>query len=203
MIQIRNLKKYYKNKLILDIPYLNLKEGNIYSIIGKNGAGKTTLFNILSGLLDYDKGELSTNFENTIISPQDTLFFKGSVFYNLTEPFNLGNRDINYNKIDEFLELFEIKYLKHSDIEVLSGGEKSKVQFIRTLMYNKKIMLLDEPTASIDKKSSFLIEELILKLKTKGYLIIIITHDLEQAFRISDYIYEIENTKIFEKEYYV
>ena len=84
-------------------------------------------------------------------------------------------------------------------INSLSGGEKAKVQFIRTILYEKDCIFLDEPTASIDKKSSFLVEEILLELKKMGKLIVIITHDHDQARRISDTLLEIDEAKLLKR----
>ena len=81
----------------------------------------------------------------------------------------------------------------------MSGGEKAKIQFIRTILYNKKILLLDEPTASMDKKSTYVVERILSELRDMGCLIIIVTHDYEQAVRISNYIYEVDEGKIIQR----
>ena len=161
MIEIKNLKKYYKDRLILEITNLNFSKGKIYSILGRNGAGKSTLLKILGGILSYDEGNLRYDRDNVILSTQEPLFFKGNVIYNLTEPFKLRNLKIELDKVTIFLKEFQIEKLKESSVDNLSGGEKAKIQFIRTILYNKKILLLDEPTASMDKKSTY-VEERIM-----------------------------------------
>lgn len=199
MIKIKNLKKFYDNRLILNIPELILETGKIYSLIGRNGAGKSTLLNILAGILTSDEGKIEIDMNEVILCSQEPMFFKGSVAYNLIEPFKLRDEKIEISKIREFLKIFGISELETSLISTLSGGEKAKVQFIRTVLYNKKIAFLDEPTASLDKKSTILVEDIIVKMKNEGKLILIITHDYEQALRISDVIFEIDEGNILEK----
>ncbi|MCX3066584.1 MAG: ABC transporter ATP-binding protein [Cetobacterium sp.] len=199
MIEIKNLKKYYKDRLILEITNLNFSKGKIYSILGRNGAGKSTLLKILGGILSYDEGNLRYDRDNVILSTQEPLFFKGNVIYNLTEPFKLRNLKIELDKVTIFLKEFQIEKLKESSVDNLSGGEKAKIQFIRTILYNKKILLLDEPTASMDKKSTYVVERILSELRDMGCLIIIVTHDYEQAVRISNYIYEVDEGKIIQR----
>ncbi|MGL4645594.1 MAG: ABC transporter ATP-binding protein [Cetobacterium sp.] len=199
MIEIKNLKKYYKDRLILEITNLNFSKGKIYSILGRNGAGKSTLLKILGGILSYDEGNLRYDRDNVILSTQEPLFFKGNVIYNLTEPFKLRNLKIGLDKVTIFLKEFQIEKLKESSVDNLSGGEKAKIQFIRTILYNKKILLLDEPTASMDKKSTYVVERILSELRDMGCLIIIVTHDYEQAVRISNYIYEVDEGKIIQR----
>lgn len=196
MIEIKKLKKYYDKKLILEIENLKFSERKIYSILGRNGAGKSTLLKILGGILSSDEGELEYNVDNTILCTQEPLFLKGNVIYNLTEPFKLIDEKIDLEQILELLDIFQIANLKEAKVNNLSGGEKAKVQFIRTILYNKKIMLFDEPTASMDKKSSYLVENILKNMRDVGKLIIIITHDYEQAVRISDCIYEVDEGKL-------
>lgn len=199
MIEIKNLKKYYEDRLILEIANLNFSKGKIYSILGRNGAGKSTLLKILGGILSYDEGNLRYDRDNVILSTQEPLFFKGNVIYNLTEPFKLRNLKVELDKVTIFLKEFQIEKLKESSVDNLSGGEKAKIQFIRTILYNKKILLLDEPTASMDKKSTYVVERILSELRDMGCLIIIVTHDYEQAVRISNYIYEVDEGKIIQR----
>lgn len=199
MIEIKNLKKYYKDRLILEITNLNFSKGKIYSILGRNGAGKSTLLKILGGILSYDQGNLRYDRDNVILSTQEPLFFKGNVIYNLTEPFKLRNLKIELDKVTIFLKEFQIEKLKESSVDNLSGGEKAKIQFIRIILYNKKILLLDEPTASMNKKSTYVVESILSELRDMGCLIIIVTHDYEQAVRISNYIYEVDEGKIIQR----
>lgn len=199
MIEIKNLKKYYEDRLILEITNLNFSKGKIYSILGRNGAGKSTLLKILGGILSYDEGNLRYDRDNVILSTQEPLFFKGNVIYNLTESFKLRNLKVELDKVTIFLKEFQIEKLKESSVDNLSGGEKAKIQFIRTILYNKKILLLDEPTASMDKKSTYVVERILSELRDMGCLIIIVTHDYEQAVRISNYIYEVDEGKIIQR----
>ncbi|MGL5279778.1 MAG: ABC transporter ATP-binding protein [Cetobacterium sp.] len=199
MIEIKNLKKYYENRLILEVADLNFSKGKIYSILGRNGAGKSTLLKILGGILSYDEGNLRYDKDNVILSTQEPLFFKGNVIYNLTEPFRLRDLKIESDKMTSLLNKFQIENLKEALVSTLSGGEKAKVQFIRTVLYNKKILLLDEPTASMDKKSTYLVEKILTELRDMGSLIILVTHDYEQAVRISNCIYEVDEGKIIQR----
>lgn len=196
MIKISKLKKYYDSRLILNIDKAQFKQGYVYGLLGKNGMGKSTLLKVLAGLDIYQDGKIEINEEDIIYSTQDPLFFSGSISYNLIEPFKLGGIPIEKDKIMELLKKFNLLHLKDSDVMNLSGGEKAKVQFVRTILYNKKINLLDEPTASIDNKNTFLVEEEIKKMKERGALTLIVTHDYEQALRVCDYIYEVEDGKL-------
>ncbi|MGL6114195.1 MAG: ATP-binding cassette domain-containing protein [Cetobacterium sp.] len=187
MIKIKNVKKYYNHRLILDIPYLEFHPGKIYSIIGKNGIGKSTLFRIIFGLETYSEGSIEKpSLENIIFNTQKPLFFNGTVKYNLFEPFKLKNLEFPYSYYESLIKIFNIEFLQESNIKSLSCGEKAKVQFIRTLLFNKDYLLLDEPTASTDKETTNLILKYILKEKEKNKCIIIISHNSSNILEISD-----------------
>ncbi|MBC2854991.1 ATP-binding cassette domain-containing protein [Cetobacterium sp. 2A] len=195
MLIIKNLKKSFNNRIILDIPLLTFERGKIYTIVGNNGAGKSTFLRILYGLEDFDEGEFfldgeilkdENRFQKIIFNPQTPLFFKGTVEYNLREPFKLRNLPFPEEKTNELLNEFGLEKLRYSDIETLSGGEKAKVQFVRTLLYDRDYLLLDEPTASTDKETTQTIEKFILNCKKLNKTVIMITHSFYQNEKISD-----------------
>ncbi|MGL6169439.1 MAG: ABC transporter ATP-binding protein [Fusobacteriaceae bacterium] len=200
MIEIKKIRKYYKDKLILKIDNFIFRDKKIYSIMGKNGSGKSTLLSVLAQIIENDEGLIYYKQEEVVFCPQEVVFLKGTLLYNLVEPFNLTGIYLDREKLAQFLVDFGLDNLKSSEVKNLSGGEKAKAQFIRALLYNKEIVLLDEATASMDKKSSFMVEEAILDLKKKGKIVIIVTHDYEQASRISDYIYEMDNGELVLKK---
>lgn len=196
MIEIKNLKKYYGETLVLDLSNFSFSRGKIYSLIGGNGAGKSTLLKILYGLENPSSGTVVSPFSRMVYNPQFPLFLRGTLVYNMKEPFRLRGLPIPYREIETLLLRFSLEKLKNLNIETLSGGERAKAQFIRSVLYDKDFILLDEPTASMDKKSSLLVEEVLLELKKKGKGIILITHDHMQAHRISDIIIELDEGKI-------
>ncbi|MGL4988449.1 MAG: ATP-binding cassette domain-containing protein, partial [Cetobacterium sp.] len=165
-----------------------------------NGSGKSTLLKILAGLTDFEYGKIEYNQKNVVLSPQEPIFLKGTLYETLLESFKWAEIPFCKEKLEKLLVEFELEKLKNSDIKSLSGGERAKAQLVRTILYDKSIVLLDEPTASLDKRSSLLVEQKILELKKDNKLIIMITHDLEEAFRVSDFIYEIDRGELVLKK---
>ncbi|MGL4403051.1 MAG: ABC transporter ATP-binding protein [Fusobacteriaceae bacterium] len=196
MIILENIKKIYQEKIILDIPYLSFQKGKIYSITGYNGEGKSTLLKIIYGIESINCGKIKMEGLDLGYNPQREIFLKGTVLHNLTHPFILRDEEIPVENIKKFIKVFEMEDFLNRDIKNLSGGEKAKIQFIRTLLFKNDFILMDEPTASMDRKSTHLVEELLIQEKTNGKGVIIVTHDFIQAEKISDFILEIEETKI-------
>ncbi|MGL4254058.1 MAG: ABC transporter ATP-binding protein [Fusobacteriaceae bacterium] len=200
MIILENIKKFYGEKIVLDIPSLTFQKGKIYSITGYNGEGKSTLLKIIYGIEGINSGKIRSEELDLGYNPQREIFLKGTVRYNLTQPFMLRDEKVPVERMEYFIKSFQMEDFLDRDIKNLSGGEKAKIQFIRTLLFQNDFVLMDEPTASMDRKSTHLVEELLIKEKESGKGIIIVTHDFMQAEKISDFILEIEDTQISIKE---
>lgn len=200
MIILENIKKFYGEKIVLDIPSLTFQKGKIYSITGYNGEGKSTLLKIIYGIEGINSGKIRSEELDLGYNPQREIFLKGTVRYNLTQPFMLRDEKVPLERMEYFIKSFQMEDFLDRDIKNLSGGEKAKIQFIRTLLFQNDFVLMDEPTASMDRKSTHLVEELLIKEKESGKGIIIVTHDFMQAEKISDFILEIEDTQISIKE---
>ncbi len=188
MITCNNISKSYNKQLILKNFSYKFESGKIYFLYGRSGSGKTTLLNILCGLLNFDSGCISYDFLNTkyckkvdneeihkhvAYISQNTFFIK---YLSVYENLKICNDDIEM--INELLQKFELEHLKDKVPDTLSGGEKQRLAIIQALLMNKKILLLDEPTASLDKRNKLKFFELLADLK--GNLTIVISsHDLE------------------------
>lgn len=196
-IVIKNLKKYYKDKLVLNIESLEIKSGKITGIVGENGAGKSTLLNLISGIDNAFTGEIYYNNEklNKKIQKSITLVFQKprllntTVYKNLEYPLKIRNtkkQDIN-TKINNVLDLLEIKELKNKNANKLSGGEMQKVALARALVFKPKILMLDEATSNIDIESKKSIERIIINYnKCENNTVILISHDKEQIKSLCD-----------------
>ena len=198
-IKIKNLKKYYKDKLILDIPSLNIDCNKVTGIVGENGAGKTTLLNIIAGLDREYEGKILYGGQtlNKNIQKEITLIFQKpkllnrSVYKTIAYPLEI--RKIKKNEqeenINNILNKLDIYNLKDMNASKLSGGEQQKVSIARAMVFKPKILMLDEPTSNIDSDSINIIErELLNYRKREKATILIITHNKEQADKLCDNI---------------
>ncbi|RKD31644.1 phosphate ABC transporter ATP-binding protein [Thermohalobacter berrensis] len=206
-IKIKNLKKYYNDKLVLKIEELHIEKRKITGIIGPNGAGKTTLLRIISGLdedfsgrITYDNSTLNNNiYDNMTLVFQKPYLFRRSVYDNIAYPLKIRkkNKAEIDKRVSEMLNRLQIYNLKNEKAHLLSGGESQKVALARALIFKPKLVMLDEPTSNIDPESIKTIEKEIKNYNSnEKATIIIITHNLEQAKRLCDNTIYLENGRV-------
>jgi len=202
MISVNNISKTFNNKTVLDNISLDVKEGEIISIVGPSGAGKTTLLNIISTLDKPDKNidskvyingidVLSLNdiklskFRNTqigFIFQFHELLPEFSAIENVLIPAIIKgvNKRKSRAKALELLDSLGLADVVDQFPSQLSGGEQQRVAVARALINDPKIIFADEPSGNLDTKSSKLLHELFFKLREKHKItFIIVTHNKE------------------------
>lgn len=207
--RLKNVEKNYREVKALDDITFKAEGGKIIVLLGVNGAGKTTLLRISAGLEKPDKG--SIDFNDAQISGKDlrqiatlvfqrTAMFSMSVYDNLAYGLKLrGKRDseikeeITETLHDVGLDNFEIRKAKRT-----SGGEQQRIALARAFLLEPKILLLDEPTANLDPSIATIIERAIMKRKSRESIIVMATHNLNQAKRLGDEIVYLHKGKIVE-----
>lgn len=203
LFQLREVKKHYGKKRVLDIPHLEFEEKKIYAVLGPNGAGKTTLLRLMNGLEIPDAGtviflglEIKRNSREVLEALrqmsmvfQKPVMFKMSVFDNVAYGLRvrkLGGKEIK-KRVSQALELVGMESMAMRNAATLSGGEMQRVALARAFAVRPRVLLLDEPTANLDPSSVGLIEGIIKNSKSQFDLsIIMVTHNLFQAKRVAD-----------------
>ena len=187
------IRKTYKGRLVLDMPSLGLEGGKVYSIVGANGSGKSTFAKILAGIVDADEG---------VGALADVGYMaQKSYAFNMSLEKNILINGEDKERCKKLMEALNIFHLASNKAKTLSGGETAKMALARIMMKDYKVLILDEPTAAMDRESVSLAEELIKEYcKQTQCVIILITHSLEQAKRMSDEIIEIDYGKIIKRE---
>ncbi len=204
----KNAVKEYNNIKVLDIENLVIREGKVISILGCNGSGKSTLMKctdgiekLTSGYINYDDSNKMEDRLNRIsILNQNPYLFNETVEKNIIKGLLFRKMDKNEisNRFNKYSDYFDIDHLMKKNAKLLSGGESSKVALLRTAILEPEITLLDEPTASMDVESTLNAEKLITDMKTRIRTVIVITHDIFQAERISDEIIFMDKGKVIE-----
>ncbi|MEG0747993.1 MAG: ABC transporter ATP-binding protein [Cetobacterium sp.] len=211
-LKIKNLnKEFEKGKGVQNIN-LQVKEGELITLLGPSGCGKTTLLNLIGGFLIPDNGEILIENKNIInLSPEDrpisTVFQNYALFphMNVIENIGYGLKYTTLKKREQQEEA--IKYLKivgldgyeNLSVQKLSGGQQQRVALARALVLKPKILLLDEPFSNLDVKLKISMrEELKFLQKKLKITMIFVTHDQEEALCISDKIVVMKDGEIIQ-----
>ena len=207
LINISNLfYKYHKTDVLENIN-LSIKDDDFLAIIGPNGGGKSTLLKLILGLLTPINGKIDKKIKNSLIGyvPQNTNL---NIDFPITalEIVLMGHivskkRIFGYSKEDiacamESLKKVSMEKFANSKIGDLSGGQRQRVFIARALCSNPKIMLLDEPTASIDVKGQREIYELLKELN-KFICIVVVSHDISVLLNYAKNVAHINKTLVY------
>ena len=192
MLKVDHVTKYYDDFLAVDDISFEIKEGEIFGLLGVNGAGKTTTFRMIMGLLDKNKGEITLNNKKIDYTQTDKIGFlteersllpsktvlEQALFYGSLK----GMEESKIEKeLDKYLKEFKIEEYKNKKIKELSKGNQQKIQFITSILHSPKLLILDEPFSGLDPINVELFKNVILKLKEKNTIIIFSSHRMDHV----------------------
>ncbi|MCM0598829.1 amino acid ABC transporter ATP-binding protein [Periweissella fabalis] len=207
MIELKNIKKSFNGRMILNDINLTINDGDILAIVGPSGAGKTTLLRALAGLGDIDSGEIlldgqqfdprNSDLKNNVIG---VVFQDYNLFPNLTvwENVTLAPKMV-LKMTKQELETRIKPILTHLQLAgkddlypfELSGGMKQRVAIARALAMQPRVLAYDEPTSALDPSMRTEVANLLLELKKDGVTQIVVTHDIELANSIADKVFTV------------
>ena len=192
MLKVENVTKKYGDLTAVDNLSFEVKEGEIFGLLGLNGAGKTTTFRMIMGLLDDYDGKIALNDKKIDYSITDNIGFLTEERSLLTKMTVLEQiqyygvlKGMDYDeiegKLDKYLKEFNIEEYKNKKIKELSKGNQQKVQFISAIIHEPKLLILDEPFSGLDPINVELFKKVILDLKKKKTMIIFSSHRMEHV----------------------
>ena len=190
MLKVEHVTKYYDDFRAVNDLSFEVKEGEIFGLLGVNGAGKTTTFRMIMGLLDKTEGNITLNGKKIDYSVSDEIGFlteersllpsktvlEQAIFYGVLK--GLTEKEVE-KRLDKYLEEFGITDYKNKKIKELSKGNQQKIQFIISIIHEPKLLILDEPFSGLDPINVEMFKKEILRLKKKGTMIIFSSHMME------------------------
>src|SRR5574344_279936 len=219
---MKNITKLFPGVKALDNVNLDVEEGEIHALCGENGAGKSTLMNVLSGIYPFGSYSGEIIFDDNLCKFQNIKDSekKGIVIIHqelalvplltIGENMFLGNErgskaKINwaetFSKADELLKMVGLNESSHTLIKDIGVGKQQLVEIAKALGKNVKLLILDEPTASLNDRESKALLDLLLELKKKGVTSIIISHKLNEVSYVADAITVIRDGTVIKSLY--
>ena len=207
-LEARNLSKKYDESVVLDHVSLKAHASRITSIVGVNGAGKTTLLKILAGLEERNDGSILIDSNETpvdVIRTRSTMIFQksvmisGTVFDNVAYGLRVNavpSQQIR-GKVRYALDAVNLANFEKRKARMLSSGEQQRVAIARALVLEREIILIDEPTANLDPANTTIIEQAI-KSAARSRILILSTHNLPQAKRLSHQVIHLYKGSVIE-----
>ena len=201
MIEVKGLTRQFDSRIAVEDLSLEVGQGEIFGLLGPNGAGKTTTLRMLAGLISPSSGEATVagvplvrermndvRAKVGFLTEAPGLWDRLTVRLNLLVYARLYGVDDPARAVSEALGMFDLEDRADSLAAQLSKGMKQKVAIARALLHSPPVLLLDEPTSGLDPQTARLVRELVLALRDRGHTIIISTHNLDEAERVSSRI---------------
>jgi len=213
-LYLKDLAKSYSGRRVVNSVSLSVENGEVVGLLGPNGAGKTTTFYMTVGLVRPDEGKVLLDKEEITDLPMYQRARKGvgylpqetSIFRKLTVKQNLMaileilpiDASEREHRAEMLLEELGIKHLQSQKANVLSGGERRRLEISRALATNPSFILLDEPFAGIDPLAVIDIKKIISHLKRRGIGILISDHNVRETLGVCDNAYILVEGKVLE-----
>ena len=209
LLEAKGLVLEIRGKRLIDSVDLTLESNTRSVIMGPNGAGKSLLLRLLHGLLAPTAGTItwSGRAADGVSAHRQAMVFQRPVLLRRSTAANIRYamaahgvaRAERKGRLDDVLRLARLEHLAGRPARVLSGGEQQRLAIARALSIRPEILFMDEPTASLDPASVLAIEELIQQAQVAGTKIVLVTHDIGQARRLSDEVVFMHHGRIEEQ----
>jgi lipopolysaccharide export system ATP-binding protein len=212
VLKAQNLSKTYNARRVVNDVSFDIKTGEVVGLFGPNGAGKTTTFYSVIGFIRPDTGKITVDDEEitdmpmfmrarkgiTYLPQEPSVFKKLSVADNLRSilEFHEVDHEVIEHKVQELLETFKLEQLSGNNADLLSGGERRRLEVARALMLSPRFILLDEPFSGIDPISVAELKKIVNGLKKRGIGILLSDHNVRESLPICDRAFIMSDGKI-------
>lgn len=216
LIQLSEVTKGYRGSVGRVVPLkgvsARIQKGKLVVIMGPSGTGKSTLFRLLNRLEDPDEGEIF--YRGRPLREWDPVRLRREVHYvhqtpvlfpetvrdNLSYPLMLQGKKAPVDRMEQVLEQVGLPWADLDRyVEGLSGGEKQRVNLARSLMLKPPVLMLDEPTSSLDRNSTDQVEKMMKEVQKEGRTVLLISHNREQAEGLADVLWQLKGGKLTQR----
>jgi ABC-type sugar transport system ATPase subunit len=209
VLELKDIRKSFDAVVAIENFSLDVHPGEIVALVGDNGAGKSTLIKIISGVHGPTSGSIAIDgeavamtsatmarshgievvYQDLALADQQTVYMNMFLGRELTNGLGLLDRKRMIAETEHLVKELDVRIPSaHATIRDLSGGQRQGVAIARATHWAKKLILLDEPTAALGVAETAKVEELVLSLKSRNIGVLIISHSLDQVFRLADRI---------------
>jgi ABC-2 type transport system ATP-binding protein len=204
ILAVRDIRKTFGAVRAVDGISFTVRRGTITGLLGRNGAGKTTTIRMITGIFMPDSGDIqwlaggTGSFRDRIgyLPEERGLYKQMKIIDLLLFLAEIKGVRAHREKIDHWLERFELSDKRDAKIEELSKGNQQKVQLIGTLLHDPDLIILDEPQSGLDPVNMVLVRNLLRELRQEGKTILLSTHMMAEAERLADEIILIHGGKV-------
>jgi simple sugar transport system ATP-binding protein len=209
VLELKDIRKTFDAVVAIENFSLDVHPGEIVALVGDNGAGKSTLIKIISGVHGPTSGSIAIDgeavtmssatmarshgievvYQDLALADQQTVYMNMFLGRELTGGLGLLDRRRMIAETEKLVKELDVRIPSaHATIRDLSGGQRQGVAIARATHWARKLILLDEPTAALGVAETARVEELVLSLKSRNIGVLIISHSLDQVFRLADRI---------------
>lgn len=203
MLEVKNIKKEFNQKLVVNDVYFSVNSGEILGLLGKNGAGKSTIFRLILNIIDPEEGQILLNGKKYTIKDTKLVGFlpeEGSLGQELTVYEQMCfygslkgmSEEQVLERLEYWLQKFDIVEYMNKRIKELSKGNRQRIQFIAAIMHDPDLIILDEPFSGLDPLGVEKFKEILIELKHKNKAIIFSSHRMEHVELFCDNILMID-----------
>lgn len=207
VLEISGVQKSFSGKAVVDDLSFRVRGGEVFGLLGPNGAGKTTTMRMLMNILVPDAGQITYNEQarKTIPNnrfgylPEERGLYPGALVLEMLTYFGtLNNMSRRRAEVEAIRYLDRLGMVEYTDskINALSKGMQQKIQFIAAFLHDPDILILDEPFTGLDPINQIVLREILQEYQQKGKILIISTHQMEQAENICDHICLINQARV-------
>lgn len=197
-VQIRGVSLHLGGRCLVDVSDLSLAHDGVTVVMGPNGAGKSLLLRLINGLQHPTAGDIFLDGA----ARMQAFVFQSPVLLRRTAEANLRfilkSKKKSLKRVPELLARVDLTRKANTPARQLSGGEQQRLAIANALALDPDVLLLDEPTASLDPSATALIEDILLSVAREGVRVVFVTHDAMQARRLADDVVFMANGRVVE-----